>query len=330
MLNVAVRVAIDLTPIVGLDVFIEGESSNSATPPAQTDQAGVATQLVKRSDTITISSALGAVQFDPVTGPATALHELGLVDIPAWRLVEPARMCRYLDASNQESLALFVNNISSQDLEVPRREGLNSLHAADDSLTQTQPHENFSAGLSLFTVPLDEFRVAGAQTCASGTWRLLGAEKNISCIEGTVEPDVPLCEARAELPCVSVSEARVSSVRHRVRNAVRGIKRFEQQVKRWYPEENRNYTITRDMLKGTAKINRLLQDVQSVTNSCSQVNPRCYEVSFPREELVKAFIRSFGPRPPKGRKYFRAVRKHNVNRFRNLLKEFPDSLVKCD
>jgi len=325
-----VRVAIDLTPVVGLDVFIEGESSTSATPPAQTDEAGVATQLVKRSDTITVSSALGAVQFDPVTGAATALNELGLVDIAAWRLVEPARMCRYLDASNREALALFVNNISSQELEVPRREGLNSLHAADDSLTQTQPLENFTPGLSFFTVPLDEFRVAGPQTCASGKWRLLGTEKSVTCVEGSVEPDVPLCEARVELPCVPVSQARVTSVRHRVRHAVRGMRRLEQEVKRRFPEANRSYSITRDLVKGTSRINRLLQDVQSVANSCSLSNPRCYEVRFPREELIKAFKRSFGPRPQKGRNYFRAVRNYNLKRFRKLLKEFPDYLVKCD
>jgi hypothetical protein len=330
MLSVAVRVAIDLTPIVGLDVFIEGESSTSATPPAQTDEAGVATQLVKRSDTVTISSALGAVQFDPVTGAASALHELGLVDIEAWRLVEPAHMCRYLDASNQEALALYMNNISSQELEVPRRQTLNSLHAGDSSLTETQPHENFTPGLSFFTVLLDEFRTSGSQSCASGTWKLLGVEKNISCADGAIHPDVPLCEARAELPCVPVSESRVTSVRHRVRHAVQAVKKLEREVKRRYPEENRSYSVTRDLVKATNRMNRLLQDVQSVASSCTQVNPRCYEVRFPREELIKAFKRSFGPRPPKGRIYFRAVRNYNLTRFRKLLKGFPDFLVKCD
>jgi hypothetical protein len=325
-----VRVAIDLTPVVGLDVFIEGESSTSATPPAQTDEAGVATQLVSRSDTITISSALGAVQFDPVTGLATALHDLGVLDIEAWRLVEPVRMCRYLDATNQDSLALYVNNFSSEELEIPRREGLNSLHAADDSLTQTQPHENFIPGISFFTVPLEEFRSSGAQTCASGRWQFVGVEKALSCAEGSEEPDVPLCEARIELPCVQLSTARIGGVKHRVRHAGQAIRKLEKELKARYPQENRNYSLGRELAKGRDRLNSILNQVEAVTESCSPRNPRCYEMPFPREELLRAFKRSFGPRPSRGRTYFRAVRSYNLKRFRKLLKEFPDSIVKCD
>lgn len=326
----AVRVAIDLTPIVGLDVYIEGESSTSATPPAQTDESGVATQLVKHSDTITISSALGAVQFDPVTGLATALHSLGIVDIAAWRLVEPVRMCRYLDATNQDSLALFVNNISSQELEVPRREGLNSLHAADDSLTQTQPHENFTPGVSFFTVPLAEFRSGNARSCSAGSWKFLGAEQIVSCAEGNLEPEVPLCEARVELPCVQLSTARIDGIKYRVRRASSAIRKIEQDLRTRYPEANRNYSLTRELRKGRERMNSILNQVQTVTENCSQRNPRCYEVPFPREELLKSFKRSFGPRPSRGRKYFRAVRNYNLKRFRKLLREFPDTLVKCE
>ena len=315
----------------GLDVYIEGESSTSATPAAQTDESGVATQLVKSTDMVSISSAIGAIQFDPISGLAATLYQLGVVDIAAWRVVEPAHLCRYLDAANQDSLAFYVNNMTSQTLEIPQRQGLNSLHVADNTLTQTQPPESFAPGISFFTVPLDEFRQNSAGgVCPSGSWKLLATERKFNCKEGEIEPDVPLCDARVELPCTPVEDQDVKATRDRMRQASRAIKKLEIEVKRRYPEINRNYSVTREMMQGMARIQALLSEIESIEASCSQQNPRCHQVPFPREALMKAFKRSFGPRPAKGRIYFRAVRKYHVTRFRKLLKQFPDYLVKCN
>jgi hypothetical protein len=155
-------------------------------------------------------------------------------------------------------------------------------------------------------------------------------EKSLTCLEGTIEPDLPLCESRAELPCVKVSEARIAGTRYRVRHAIKAVKKLEGELKRRYPKENENYNVTHDLITGMLHISKLLQDARKVANSCTQLNPRCHPVKFPREELMRSFKQSFGPRPAKGRTYFRAVRKYNVKRFRTLLMGFPEYLVKCE
>ncbi len=327
----SVRVAIDSTPVQGLEVHIEGDSSSAAGELPQTDESGVASELVNSKDMVSISSALAAIQFDPVTGLATALYQLGIIDIPAWRVMEPTHLCRYLDGNSRESVAFYVNNMTSQTLEVPRRVGLNSLHAGDNSLTETQPPESFAPGLSIFSVSLDEFRLSsGTGSCASGKLKLLAAEKSFGCESGQVEPEIPLCEGRAELPCVTVENATVRDARERVKRALKSAKRMEAELKRRYPDINRGYSLTQELVLGTRRINNLMNQVSAISSSCSHHNPRCTEVIFPREALIKTFKQSFGPRPPKGRIYFRAVRKYHVERFRKLLKRFPETLVKCE
>lgn len=329
--GVAVRVAIDLTPLVGLDVNFEGETSTVATPPAQTDGSGIAIQLVKDTDTVTISSGLDAIQFEPVSGHATTLHSQGLIDIAASRRVKPAFICRFNDAFNRDSLAFYANNSSTKELSVPRRQTLNSLHSSYGSLTPTQPAEMFSPGLSLFSLPLDEFRIgAGPTQCAAGAWRFLGVELEFTCGDNQVEPNVPMCESRWQLPCVSLDEDILAKIRARVRLSARRMRSLEQEVKLLYPDANRNYTITRDFKKGTKRIKTIIKTLRQTAQRCSGQNPHCSEVALPRAALVKAFRRAFGPRPAKGQAYFRRVRKYHVVKFRKALSTLPKYLIRCD
>jgi hypothetical protein len=331
LVNVSVLVEIEKTPIVGLEVHFEGESSTMATPPARTDEAGVASQLVNRSDMITISSGLGAVQFQPISAPATILHTLGVVEAEASRLVEPVHICRFLDSSNQDSLAFYANNSASEPLTIPRQTPLNSLHAADGTLVEPQPPETFRPGLNLFTAPTRKFSsTKETESCASGIWKLLGAEKRFGCSGSQAALDIPLCEARSELPCVEIRDEKLDGMTRAFRAGRRAIGALEQYLKAAYPDANQNFSSIRHLRRGAARIKLLVEQVKGHIGSCSALNPQCYEVDFPKEAMTKAFRKSFGSRPTKGRKYFRAVRDHSLRKFRRILDTFPDKVVKCE
>jgi hypothetical protein len=331
MVGVAVRVAIDKTPVAGLDVYFYGESNTLVTSSAQTNESGIAMQLVGDTDMMTISSGLEAISFNPVSGPATALHALGIIDVSASRSLQAGSVCRYSDLLNQEFLAFYAFNSATKNLFVPQRRSLNSLHAGDGSPTRTQPRESFPPGLSLFTVPLSEFRTGGGfVSCRFGMWRFLGAERQLSCSVSQAGPNVPLCENQAMLPCVALDESVLKRVRAIVRQARKRVGRLEQEMKLLYPAENRRYSTTRDLIKGTRRIRSLISEIKMMVSSCSVTNPRCSEFKLPRTKFAKAFRRAFGPRPARGRRYFRSVRAYYVTKFRRILSSFPSRLVKCD
>ena len=112
--------------------------------------------------------------------------------------------------------------------------------------------------------------------------------------------------------------------------SIQGMRKLAREVKSRHPRENAAYDITRDRKKGVRKINTLLQRILEISRSCTLDHPRCEEVSFPREQLIKAYRRTFGARPPKGRIYFRMIRDRHLARFRQTIKKYPKHLVQCD
>ncbi len=323
--------SIDLTPVVGLDVFIEGESSSPATPPARTDESGLAVQSVRSSDLISISSALPAIEFDAVSGPAVVLSAASPLEIEGRRLIEPSHICRYLNTRSQQMLALYMMNISERELEVRQLDPINALKASSGALTTTQPPEIFAPGLGFMTVALSEFEaLAEPGVCAAGAWHLLAAEHGFTCLPGALEPDVPLCEERGELPCISVEQSDLKWLKNRVRKYVARAKRLQRQLRARYPEANRGFNFDSDLQQSLARMEQTLGSVQAISSSCSQTNPQCRRVDFPKQQLLRSFKRSLGSRPQKGRKAFRKMRERLLALFGRNLTRFPDYLVSCE
>lgn len=330
-IQVSALIHVDLTPIAGVRVLFEGESNTTDTPVAQSDENGIASLAVSTSDTITISSAEPALYFAPITDLATTLHALSPLSIPATRLIEPESMCRFINSSQEHSVAFYTMNTSDQEIHVPKGDPLNMLRGENSIVPATHPPESFSPGVNLFAAVVADFDdVDTAEPCAFGTWHLLGTQSQFTCASGASYAQLPLCEARASLPCSSISEQSVTDTLHAVRRYLHYAARLQKQLRKRFKRDNRNFSLKKESRRSLTTIRSLLRDTQSTSAMCSDTNPTCYEAAFPKAALESAFSRAFRPRPAKGRVAFRTRRRHLERRFRRLLTSFPDTITQCD
>lgn len=324
-------VSIELTPVAGIPIFIEGESNTAETPPATTGQNGIASQSVNRSDTLSIYSGLPAVEFTPIVGSALALSSAGTIEISARRLVTTKRLCRFLAADNEDTLAFYFSSIAAGPLEVQSGGLANSIRTGDDILTRTQPSDRFEPGDGFFTVPLAEFVTAsGPGQCITGKWHLLGSELSFQCAPGEFEPDIPMCEARATLLCPRFNSTNVQFVRNRALKYVARAQRFQRNLIRRYPDLKRDVFVAQGMQKWLVRFNEVLTHAEEISRGCSDSNPQCREVEFPKQELRQALDRSFKRRPKRQRHQFREMRSRITREFDIDLRRFSDFLVQCD
>ncbi len=286
--------------------------------------------MVRSADTIEISSGLPAIQFPQVSGPATVLNALGVVEMTAQRLAEPDKICRFINGSGSISLALYVNNRSDSSLIIPNNLKLNSLMDVDGDLIDSQPPDIYQPGSTLFTVKEEDFlRYQPNNLCPSGSWNLLGVARNFICLAGETELALPLCEARAEMGCAYINE-RVLKVLEDEMNSIRStVKRLEKAVKRINRQANKRYSATLHLDRALLRISALTDQIRTVQNSCSLENPNCETVLTPKTQMLRSFRRAFGPRPVKGRIQYRAQRNLSIKRFAKLLSGLPDTLVRC-
>jgi hypothetical protein len=312
-------------------VYMEGESSTLETPAAITDQDGVASQAVRGSDTVSIYSGMPALEFDPITAAGNTLSAAGMIDIAARRLVEASKLCRFLSAANHETLAFHFTSLGEQSMEVAQGNPINVLRGANQYLTPTQPLAVFQPGQGLFTVALSEFAAATAPgQCISGGWYLLGSELTFDCAAGEIQPDIPICEARAAIPCAEFSSTSSQFVKNRALKYIARARRLERRLAKQYPDMARNVSFVKRVRHSFKRLDAVLTQAEGVAGGCSAFNPVCRQVEFPKDDLRRALNRAFDRRPKRGRKLYRAMRKRIKAEFEADLEGIPDALVQCE
>ena len=118
ILPITVRVSADLTPLSGVDVIIAGSSEVAQTPIVTTNQDGVVSRAVPRSDTVTISSAQAALSFTPISGPAEVLNSAGIIEAQADRLLRPISVRRFAGGFGLPMVAFYYENIAGDTLTI--------------------------------------------------------------------------------------------------------------------------------------------------------------------------------------------------------------------
>jgi hypothetical protein len=310
---------------------MEGQSTDPEASLPRTDDDGVATQYVNGADTITISTGLEAIRFEPVSGLGTTLANQGQIELRAERLVEPGSPCRRAIYESGEEVVFPFVNLTDVLLTVENASPLNILTREGDGPSETQPPSSFASGGSFFSGPLTNFVASDpANSRISGRWSFLGTERSFTFDSLSETNPLPLCEGKTLLPCVALSDKVARNVIKTTSDYGGKLRRLEQQLKRKYPEKNRDFSSKHNRERSYSKIKSALTAVQERSASCSGDKFSCKQEEISKARLRKIFFAGFRPRPPKGRDPFRRLRQDGIRAFNEALRGVPDFLVACD
>jgi hypothetical protein len=330
LLPIAVRVSVDLTPISGVDVIIAGSSEVSQTPLATTDKDGVASRVVPRADTVTISSALAAISFTPISGSAEALNTAGVLEARADRLLKPISVCRFNAGAGHPMVAFYYENTAADTLTVTHAAGINQLEKSGARLTMTQPPESFSPGLDLFTVALDEFtREPLPGMCMSGSWSLLNSELGFQCVDGSTDPDIMPCQARGALPCISVSRQDIYDLLRLTDSSFRNLRALAKQIRERYAVKNHDLYLRGSLRKGYKRIAAILQQMRNYSDSCSAIKSNCEIVPSRKVEMVNTFAIATRVSLRRDRMTYATAKTAELNKFKKALSRLPGYVIRC-
>jgi hypothetical protein len=331
MVSISVRVVIEQTPIPAVPVRIEGASSDPDAPPPLTDDEGLATGAVVGSDTITISTGLDAIRFDPITGLGTTLAGASPLEVSAERLVEPGTPCRRAIYEGGEEVVFPFVNLSDAMLTVENASPINIVTRESGDLAETQPPTDFPVAGGLFSGPLTHFMADdSSNTRITGQWSFLGTERSFT-FDSLNEPNpLPLCEGKTLLPCLSFSDSVARSVLKTFSDYGGRLRRLERQLRQKYPLQNRGFSTERSRIRSYAKAKSVIAAAKTRSATCDSEKIVCKQESIAKDQLKKAFFASFRPRPPTGRDPFRRLRREGAKAFNDALKSMPDFVVACD
>jgi hypothetical protein len=325
---VSVRLLIEQTPIAEVPIRIESESSNASTPIPRTNEEGIASQIVEGNDTVTISSGIEAIRFDPISGVASTLAGMSPIDIPeAERLIEPGEMCRRSVVAQQEEILFPWSNSADAALTVENADPLNIIVRGDEVPTTTQAPGAFAKGPGMFVVPLREFAVSPSET--GGAWKFLGVTNEFSFNPLIEDHPLRLCEGKGFLPCRSLA---LTPGQILLKTTTRYHKRLldlEKQLKRKYPLQNKKFTFRRDRNRSYKKINEIMTSLRAQSLRCAEDLGNCRQLRVPKEQLSKIFFSGWRPRPPRGRVEFRRLRARGQADFDAVVQTLPEFIVTC-
>lgn len=329
--SVSVRIVVEQTPIPALPVRIESESSDPEAALPRTNDQGVATQAVNSTDTITISTGLDAIRFDPITGLGSTLANQSPIEVQAERLVEPGSPCRRAIYESGEEVVFPFVNLSEVLLVVENASPLNILAREGGTLTDTQPPTSFAAGGGFFSGSLNDFMASDSGSSrVGGQWSFLGTERGFAFDSLTESNPLPLCEGKALLPCISISDSAARKVLKTTSDYGGKLRRLERQLLRKYPARNKGFSSKRNRERSYAKIKLAVTAAKERSASCASDKLSCKQEAISKAQLRKIFFAGFRPRPPKGRDPFRRLRREGIQAFNESLKGVPDFVVACD
>ena len=326
--ELSVVVEVDETPLEGSLIRFSGQSGATDAVVLESDENGEVVVSVSSSDFITIESALDAIEFPSRADFADTLHSESPLLIAAERVLEVVGMCRLAIDVGQDDLLFSIFNRSSENVELLGAPYRNEIRRLDGSPLGPAPPELFSAGTTLYSVPVEQFRDEQGD-CTGGVYTLLDKETAVMCSSDTLDIDVALCQGDGVLPC---SEIRPNVLKKVLRRAVRGFfvgRRAAADLRRRFPGVNSRFSIEREASRAITKIEGIISDTKKKIATCSEEKVACSQIPFPKDRLRDAFLKGFRPRPPTGRKSYRAMIRRMERRFNASLRAFPAMIVVC-
>jgi hypothetical protein len=230
-------------------------------------------------------------------------------------------------AQEDEVVFPFVN-LSEDLLEISNTIPLNIVLRDGENPTTTQSPAEFPLGSSFFTVPVTEFTVSDSRI--SGGWNFLGAQREFTFNPQVEDNPLPLCEGKGLLPCNAFSDIGSQKLLRVTTRYIGKLRRLEAQLKRLYPERNRNFSFRRDRSRSYQKIKVIVGTLRNESLDCAEDRLKCVQIEVPKARLEKIFFSAFRPRPPTGRGLMRRLRRKGQADLKAILDTLPDFVVTCD
>jgi hypothetical protein len=326
--EISVVVAIDETPTQGVLIHVAGETGATEEVVEESDENGEVRVEVGSSDRITIASAMTGIVFTPVSEEASQLIELSPLFVAARRIVDVVGMCRLAVEAGQDDIIFSLFNSGDQPVVVEHAPFRNQILLDGGEEVLPAPPEIFAVGSNLYVLPVSQF-VNNGGMCADGEYSFLGRQTRVNCSEDLDDVDVPLCAGEGVLPC---SDIKAKTLRRILRRATRGFflgKRAAADLRRRYPGVNDRFSIEREANRSLTKIQEIINTTSQQAATCDVQKVACMQVSFPKDRLKSVFTKGFRPRPPSGRKAYRAMIRRMERRFQKILGQFPKMIVVC-
>jgi hypothetical protein len=230
-------------------------------------------------------------------------------------------------AQEDEVVFPFIN-VSEELQEIDNAIPLNIVLRGEESPTTTQSPAEFPLGSGFFTVPVTEFSVT--DSLISGGWNFLGAKRTFSFNPLVEDSPLPLCEGKGLLPCNAFSDVGSQKLLRVTTKYNDRLIKLEKQLKRMYPEKNKDFTFRRDRSRSYEKIKIITGTLRNESLECADDKTNCRQIEVPKRRIEKIFFSAFRPRPPTGRGPMRSLRAKGQRDLRAILNELPDFVVTCD
>jgi hypothetical protein len=309
-------------------VRVSGDSDITGDVVKESDENGEVTFNIGSDDTVTIQSAIPAITFAPVTEHASTLLGLSPLVVLAERRVDLVGMCRLAVQLEQDDIIFSFLNSGGQEYTIEHAPFRNELIRYDGGDVMPEPPQVFQTAPFFYSIGASEFFNSEGM-CIGGAYSFLGKQTSIDCSTNSNDLDVALCAGEGILPCSSFERKALGRI---LRRAVRGFffgKRAAADLRRRYPETNQRFSINREAGRALSKIESTIDDVAKKAETCSDSKSVCAQVPFPKEHLRTVFRKGFRPRPPSGRKAYRAMIRRMERRFEKILRKFPAMVVVC-
>lgn len=307
---------------------MSGDSDITGDVVRESDENGEVTLSIGSDDTVTIQSAIPAVTFPAVVEHASTLRGLSPFVVSAERRVDVVAMCRLAVELEQDDIVFSFFNSAGQEYTIEHAPYRNELIRYDGGDVIPEPPQFFEDGPLSYSIATNQFFNSGGM-CVGGAYWFLGKQTSINCATDSNDLDVALCSGEGVLPCSSFQRKALGRI---LRRAVRGFflgKRAAADLRRRYPESNQKFSINREAGRALSKIQLIVDDVATKAETCSVTKSVCTQVPFPKERLRTVFTKGFRPRPPSGRKAYRAMIRRMERRFEKILEKFPAMIVVC-
>ncbi len=324
--------SVELTPVVGLPIAIEGESSIPLETPIRTDDEGIARRSVRSSDTVTISSLIPGIDFTPISGAAMVLYLSGQQEVAATRLVESEAICRKGSAADEQEVVYRYFNITDSLIAVDHDEFMNAIVRSDGTPIALQAPESYSSGPGSFSIPLEAFRLGEPNAdMIGGKWKFLGELQEFSFNSATEANPIPWCEGEGRVPCSPVTEARLQGAGSRAQQELFAFFNYITSVRPAFRSQSDRLPFQRRVAKALRIIRSTIRGLQGRVYECTIPPPGCQRSELPREKLQIAFGEVFSGSPPTLEKRvakYGAKAKKRYGKY--LASNMPGGLYVCD
>lgn len=244
------------------------------------------------------------------------------VQIAAQRLVSsPNGPCRII-VGDIPNLYFTSINTSDHTLTVPLE--FTSLNSLFSPTGLAIPPSLFAPGTSGFSIPESYFR---GPTGLDGMWRFLGQTVNVPSV-------APMC-ADAGLPgqCSEILPEVLTRPFDFTRSTVFKLTRRANAAARAARWKSQGGAIARAILSRGGKAMRYMRDITpestDSTYVCESAASACVTVSVDKAALLKYFKQIYPVNLPRGLRHLNQDSARDIQTFRKIIKELPESYVRC-